>query len=157
MMMIFGMTVFMRQTLPYQTLDNNKEYRWVAASRTGVRPAQQFLGVGEETITLNGELRPEITGGKLSLLVLETMANTGRAWPLLSGNGVPYGMFVITSVKATHTDFLSNGDARKITFTLTLKRVDETLVALFGDLKQQAEAVIGKAGEQASQLMEPLS
>lgn len=157
MMMIFGMTVFMRQTLPYQTMTQSNDYRWAVASRIGVRPAQQFLGPGDETITLTGELRPEITGGVPSLLVLEKMAAAGRAWPLLSGSGTPYGMFVITSVNATHTDFLSNGTARKITFTMTLKRVDESLVALFGDLKQQAEEVIGKVGQKASQLMGMLS
>lgn len=157
MMMILGMMVFQRQTLPYQTMDHTKTYRWASNSRIGVRPSQQFLGAGEETITLTGELRPEITGGAISLFLLNVMAAEGRAWPLLSGNGIPYGMFVITSVKGTHEELLSNGVARKINFTITLQRVDPSLIALFGDLKQQAEEVINKVGNKASQLLENLS
>ncbi|MEJ5174720.1 phage tail protein, partial [Erwinia sp. MYb416] len=79
-----------------------------------------------------------------------------RAWPLLSGNGIPYGMFVITSVNGTHSDLLQNGTARKISFDITLKRVDPSLLEMFGDLKQQAEEVINKVGNNASKLLESL-
>jgi len=153
MMMILGMMVFERRTLPYQTMTRNSDYRWASGSRVGTRPTLQFLGVGEESIKLSGELRPEITGGVISLFLLEQMAQQGRAWPLLGGNGMPYGMFVITSVNDTHTDFLQNGSARKINFDITLKRVDENLVSMFGDLKRQAEEVINQVGKKASQLI----
>lgn len=153
MMMILGMMVFERRTLPYQTMTRNSDYRWASGSRIGTRPTLQFLGAGEESIKLSGELRPEITGGVISLFVLEQMAQQGRAWPLLGGNGIPYGMFVIASMNGTYTDFLQNGSARKITFDITLKRVDENLVSMFGDLKQQAEDMINQVGKKASQLM----
>lgn len=39
---------------------------------------------------------------------------------------------------------------RKIDFTLTLTRVDESLAALYGDIGEQANALIGKAGNMAS-------
>lgn len=156
MMMILGMMVFVRQTLPYQTMKHDSDYRWASGSRIGTRPSQQFLGVGDETITLTGELRPEITGGVISLFALKVMAEQGRAWPLFSGNGIPYGMFVIAKVNATHTDLLQNGTARKISFDITLKRVDPSLVELFGDLKEQAEQVINKVGNSASALLESL-
>ncbi|WP_421507055.1 phage tail protein [Erwinia rhapontici] len=153
MMMILGMMVFERRTLPYQTMKQTSDYRWASGSRIGTRQSQQFLGVGDETITLSGELRPEITGGVASLFALNIMATQGRAWPLLSGNGIPYGMFVITSVNGTHSDLLQNGTARKISFDITLKRVDPSLLEMFGDLKQQAEEVINQVGKKASQLI----
>lgn len=156
MMMILGMMVFQRQTLPYQTMTHNSGYRWASSSRVGTRSSQQFLGVGDETIILNGELRPEITGGIVSLFLLNIMAAQGCAWPLLSGNGIPYGMFVIVSVDAVHGDLHSNGMARKITFTITLKRVDPSLVELFGDLKPQVEEMVNKVGKKASVLLEKL-
>ncbi len=34
-------------------------------------------------LTLSGVLMPEITGGRLSLLALEQMAEQGKAWPLI--------------------------------------------------------------------------
>ncbi len=38
-------------------------------------------------LTLSGVLMPEITGGRLSLLALEQMAEQGKAWPLIEGSG----------------------------------------------------------------------
>lgn len=59
MMLALGMFVFMRQTLPHQTMQRESDYRWPSNSRIGKRDAFQFLGVGEENITLAGVLYPE--------------------------------------------------------------------------------------------------
>lgn len=150
MMMIYGLMPFMRQTLPYQGLDHNVNYRWASTSRIGTRAASQFLGAGDEKITLSGELRPEITGGTVSLLALKEMADGGRAWPLIAGNGLIYGMYVVEGFTEKHSELLSDGSARKIGFTLSLRRVDESLIAMFGDLKQQAETLIDRAGNLSS-------
>ena len=83
MMLALGMFVFMRQTLPHQTMQRESDYRWPSNSRIGKRDAFQFLGVGEENITLAGVLYPELTGGKLTMTTLRLMAEEGRAWPLL--------------------------------------------------------------------------
>ena len=58
-MLALGMFVFMRQTLPHQTMQRESDYRWPSNSRIGKRDAFQFLGVGEENITLAGVLYPE--------------------------------------------------------------------------------------------------
>lgn len=52
---------------------------------------------------------PEITGGTLSLLMLETMADQGRAGPLIEGSGTIYGVFVVNSISQTKTDFSPMG------------------------------------------------
>ena len=143
MMLVLGMFVFQLQTLPYQSLQRDVDYRWPANSRVGQRPAMQFLGVNEEKIVLSGSLLPEITGGRLSLLALNLMADEGRAWPLLDGSGTIYGMFVINSVSETYTEFFADGSARKIDFTVSLTRVDESLTAMFGDIQKQADSLVG--------------
>lgn len=74
---------FMRQTLPHQTMQRESDYRWPSNSRIGKRDAYQFLGVGEENITLAGVLYPELTGGKLTMTTLRLMAEEGergRCW-----------------------------------------------------------------------------
>ncbi|HEN3356287.1 TPA: phage tail protein [Yersinia enterocolitica] len=144
MMLSLGLFVFMRQTTPYQNMNRNIDYRWPTNNRIGLRPAAQFLGVDSEKITLSGVLLPELTGGKLSLLALELMAAQGKAWPLIEGDGTIYGMFVIESLSQTDTLFFANGSARRIEFTLKLLRIDESLTAMFGDLQQQADQLIGK-------------
>lgn len=134
MMLALGMFVFMRQTLPYQTLQRDAEYRWPSNSRVGKRDAFQFLGVGEEKITLAGVLYPELTGGRMTMTTIRLMAEEGRAWPLLDGTGMIYGMYVINSVSDTGSVFFSDGTARKIDFTLTLTRVDLHLLHCTGIL-----------------------
>ncbi|EIW9342156.1 phage tail protein [Klebsiella pneumoniae] len=150
MMLALGMFVFMRQTLPHQTLQRDAEYRWPSNSRVGKRDSFQFLGPGEEKITLAGTLYPELTGGKLTMTAIRLMADQGRAWPLLDGTGTIYGMYVINNISETGSLFFSDGTPRKIDFTLTLTRVDESLAALYGDIGEQAKSLIGKAGNMAS-------
>ncbi|MGO3395548.1 MAG: phage tail protein [Serratia proteamaculans] len=134
MMMVLGLFVFMRQTAPYQNFEQQIGWRHPSNSRVGQRPATQFLGQDDETITLSGTLLPEFTGGTLSLEALRLMADTGLSWPLIEGTGFIYGMFVITSLSKTRTVFFKDGAARRIEFTLSLKRVDANLRHLMGDL-----------------------
>jgi len=152
-MLTLGFFVFQLQTVPYQSLQRSVDYRWPSNSRIGQRPTVQFLGVSEEKITLSGVLMPEITGGRLSLLALNVMADEGKAWPLLEGSGTIYGMFVVNSISETRTEFFSDGSARKIEFTLTLTRVDESLTGMFGDLKAQANDLLTNAGDYTKGLL----
>ncbi|NLS55686.1 phage tail protein [Hafnia alvei] len=149
MMLTLGLFVFQLQTLPYQSLQQSLDYRWPSNNRIGQRGAYQFLGIGEDKITLSGVLLPEITGGALSMLALKTMAELGKAWPLIGGDGAIYGMYVVASMTKTQSVFFADGSARRIEFSMTLTRVDESLGAMFGDLQQQANDLAGQAGEMA--------
>lgn len=42
MMLALGMFVFMRQTLPHQTMQRESDYRWPSNSRIGKRDAFSF-------------------------------------------------------------------------------------------------------------------
>ncbi|MDO6525427.1 phage tail protein [Motilimonas sp. 1_MG-2023] len=132
MMMTLGFFVFSRQTLPYQTEQDDKQYRHAANSRIGTRPSYQFLGVGEQTKQLAGVLLPEITGGEPSLKQLEEMAETGKAYPLLDGPGRLHGMFVINGISTTKAELFSDGAARRIEFSVQLTRIDDRERALLG-------------------------
>ncbi|AKH88147.1 phage tail protein [Edwardsiella tarda] len=153
MMLTLGMFVFQLQTTPYQSLQRDVDYRYPSNSRVGKRPAIQFLGVNEERITLSGVLLPEITGGRLSMLALDAMAAEGKAWPLIGGDGTIFGMFVASSIHETRTVFFADGAPRRIEFSLTLTRVDESFVTMFGDLKKQAEGMIGNATAAANKMV----
>ncbi|HGE8473276.1 TPA: phage tail protein [Serratia marcescens] len=125
MMMVYGMFVFMLQSAPYQSLARTSSFRHVNNERIGRSASWQYIGAGEDAITLSGALYPEVTGGDVSLEVLRTMAYTARPWPLIEGTGVIYGMFVIDSITETRTEFFADGKAKKIEFTLSLKKVSE--------------------------------
>lgn len=145
MMMILGFYVFMLRTVPYQSLEYQRSWRHASNGRINRRPTTQFLGPDNDTLTLSGVLMPEITGGRLSLLALETMAEQGKAWPLIEGSGTIYGMFVIESLSQTKTAFFADGAPRQIEFNLSLKRVDESLEDMLGDLASQLKDGISTA------------
>lgn len=133
MMMTLGFFVFSRLTVPYQSSQHEMVWRHPTNSRVGARPSAQFLGVGDETLTLSGVLMPEITGGELSLDALRKMADTGKAYPLIEGRGTVTGFFVIEKISKGRSEFFSDGAARKIEFTIELKRVDEKNTSLIAN------------------------
>lgn len=130
-MMAYGLFVFGLHTVPYQQLQRQTQWRHPSSSRIGKRPARQFIGPGDDTITLSGLLYPEITGGRVSLTLLRAMADTGKAWPLIEGNGTAYGFYVIEDLGETGTTFFADGSPRKIDFNLKLERADDD-VSLIG-------------------------
>ncbi|HEK1560297.1 TPA: phage tail protein, partial [Pseudomonas aeruginosa] len=115
------------------------EWRHASSSRIGAQPARQFVGRGDDTITLPGVLLPELAGSALSLDVLRQMADTGSAWPMVEGTGRIYGLWVIERVTETRTLFFADGTPRRIEFSLELKRIDDGRTDLLG-------SVLGTAG-----------
>jgi phage protein U len=131
-MMTLGMFVFGLSTLTYQELQRQTAWRHNSTSRIGAAPARQFLGRGDDSITLPGVLLPELCGSLLELDTLRAMADTGKAYALIASTGVVYGQFVIESLSETRTLFFSDGTPRRVEFSLTLQRVDTDQVDLLG-------------------------
>lgn len=127
MMMAYGMFIFMLDTVPYQALQQETAWRHVKNDRVGKSAKWQYIGTGEDSITLTGTLYPEVTGGDVSLTTLRTMAYGGKPWPLIEGTGSIYGMFVITNITENRSEFMKDGKAQKIEFTLSLKKVSEDI------------------------------
>lgn len=127
MMMIYGMFVFQLSTLPHQQIQQSRNWRHVKNERINRSASWQYIGAGDDTITLSGLLYPEITGGEVSLTALTSLAYVGRPWPLIDGVGQIYGMYVITGLNTTRSELDRYGRARKIEFTVTFERVDEDL------------------------------
>lgn len=132
MMLSLGMFVFSLSTLAYQELQRQTNWRHASNNRVGAPPALQFVGRGDDTITLPGIILPELAGSVLSLDALRLMANTGKAWPMVEGTGRIYGLWVIESLSETKTVFFRDGTPRRIEFTLTLKRTDDDRIDLLG-------------------------
>ena len=132
MMLALGMFVFSLSTAAYQELQRQTDWRHASNSRIGAAPARQFVGRGDDSITLPGVILPELAGSALSLDALRLMANTGKAWPMVEGSGRIYGLWVIESLSETKTLFFRDGTPRRIEFTLSLKRIDDDRIDLLG-------------------------
>lgn len=125
MFLALGTFVFGMDTLPYQQLQRSLSWRHPTTDRVGARAARQFLGVGDESVRIQGVLAPEVAGDVVSLAVLEQMANDGDPYPLVNGAGAVLGVFVITAMDQTGTYFYPDGSPRRIEFSLTLDRTDD--------------------------------
>lgn len=126
MMMALGMFVFGLPTVAYQSLRRSTEWRHPSNSRMGARPAYQYVGPGEDTITLGGTVIPQIMGSSGSLQLLRRMGNTGKAYVMVDGLGTVHGAFIIERLEEEGSMFFVHGVAQKTDFTITLKCVDDS-------------------------------
>ncbi|MCL6619945.1 MAG: phage tail protein [Thermomonas hydrothermalis] len=124
-MMTLGTFVFSLPTLAYQQLQRQIAWRHATSDRVGARAAAQYLGVGEETIQLEGTVAKELTAGEPSLNMLRDLAEDGQPLPLVDGRGYVYGAYVIKAIGETQRTFFPDGAARELQFQLELLRVDE--------------------------------
>jgi len=121
-LMTLGLFVFELTSAPFETIARQTDHRWASKDRAGGPPAQQYVGPGADAITVDGLLMPELTGGNATLDKLREMAAEGKAWILVSGDGRNLGKFFIGGVSQRESHHTSNGLARRIEFTLSLKR-----------------------------------
>jgi len=123
-LLTIGMFVFGIPRVTYSELERRAGWNWGKNERYGARAAAQFLGPGEEKITLNGVLVPEIAGSFSDIERLREMAASGEAWPLTLGNGEVLGDFVILNVDERWRDIIAGGRGRVMDFAVDLMRVD---------------------------------
>lgn len=119
-MMALGAFRFSLDTAAYQSLERSHSWRWEGIDRIGVRPAQQFVGPGEETVTMSGSIYPAYRGGLKQLPAMRAEADKGEPLLLVDGTGLSWGQYCITKIDETQTVFFSNGMPRKIDFTISL-------------------------------------
>ena len=121
MMMCLGQFVFSLTTIAHQELQRQTNWRHGNTSRIGARPALQYMGPGDDTITLPGVILPEF-GNRAALDEIDQMADTGEPFVLVDGIGRVYGQYVITDKTETASYFDQIGTPKRIEFSITLKR-----------------------------------
>ena len=121
-MMQLGAFQFGINTAAYQGLSRSDEWRWPDQERFGQAPALQYTGPGATTITLDGILYPEWRGGLGQLDAMRAEAGKGKPLVLVDGRGQALGMWVIERVDESQSIFAAGGVARRVEFTLQLKR-----------------------------------
>ena len=144
MMAALGQFVFGLSTLSFNDLQRSQEWRHPSSSRVGDRPARQYVGQGDDKITLTGLQVPEFMGDMKAIDRLATMADAGKAYNLCTGDGQALGCWVIESLNTTRTVFIREGVARKVEFTLALARVDDRQADPSGGLDTGPDGGVGK-------------
>jgi len=123
MLAAIGMFVFETDSLLFDEFARKRSWRHARTERFGAIAASQFVGPGDDDVTLSGRLVPGLAGRWSSLQRIAEMADTGEAFPLADGTGTILGQFTIEGLDETHRSLIDNGRARLIDFTLTLRRV----------------------------------
>lgn len=132
MMMSLGQFVFSLNTLAFDELKRQTTWRHPSNSRVGQRPARQFVGPGDDLINLTGVQVPEFMGSRQSLPQLRDMADSGRAWALVDAVGGVFGAWVIESISETGSVFVAQGVPRRVSFDLSLAKVDDKMADASG-------------------------
>ena len=125
MILSLGMFAFSIPTLAHDELQRRSDWKHARTGRVGARDASQYVGPGDDKISINGTAFAELSDGRASLDQLRDMANTGDAWPLLDGAGRVYGAFVIESIDERQKVFLPDGTPRRIDFGIDLTLVED--------------------------------
>ncbi len=129
MMMMLDGFIFELYTAAFQEINRKTAQRWVSQARVGKPSMHQYLGPGDDNITLPGTIYPELCGpdAKLSLTQLRSMADKGKPYILIAdagGAGVVLGQWFIDSIDDDRSEFL-HGSAQKIDFTVHLTKYPE--------------------------------
>ena len=130
-----GFFVFHTATIPYHGIDRSQSWRHPHKSIVGndSPPPSQYTGKEPDTITIQAELRPEVTGGDMSINLLRSMADGGKPWPLILGTGQLLGSYVITDIQDKQSQLMYDGKARAISFSMSLKKIADHAFGLEGE------------------------
>jgi phage protein U len=124
-MMKLGDFTFSVELAAYNQFRRNTSYRWPAQERINRIANLQFVGPGEETVTLAGAYFPQVTGRYAVMDDLRELAAQGKPQLLVGGLGHVFGYFVIERVEDSANLFLKNGIPKQVEFSLELKKYGE--------------------------------
>lgn len=123
-MLMLGSFKFSLNNAVFQEMRRSTQYKWASQERFGQLAARQFVGLGDDTITLPGVIYPSYKGRTNAMQDLREMAEQGLPYTLLDGQGNIYGRWIITTVDETKSVFAMFAQPRKIEFTVTLELFD---------------------------------
>lgn len=110
----------------------------------GGMTAREFMGEGDDKITLSGQLLPFKTGGLTELELARRLMLAGQQLPVLRGDGVRLGWFTIDKISEGHKELMRDGVGFFIRHSLELSRVSPigasasvigTILSLFGKME----------------------
>ncbi|MGX2040663.1 phage tail protein [Methylocaldum sp. MU1018] len=127
-LLMLGDFIFELRTAPFQQRQRSTQQRWAANNRVGLPPAHQYVGPGDDTLTLSGVLYHEVTGHAPDVEALRVLAAKGEPQLMVDDGGYLRGWWIVEGVDETGSEFFADGTPRKLEFTVHLKRTDRPIV-----------------------------
>lgn len=123
-MMLYQLGALTMQVQPFNVHEISREAGadFAAKDVMGAMRPREFMGEGDEAITLTGRLFPEKFGGLGGLSALDQMRRSGVPQILMRGDGAVLGWFLIEKIteKGEHLD--AQGVGRMIEVAIGLVR-----------------------------------
>lgn len=91
----------------------------------GARQPLEYVGEGEQKLTIQGKLIPRHLGGLNTMAEVHAMRVAASGQLLVRGDGKVLGWFVIETVEENSTMLGRDGVGQQIDFTITLARADK--------------------------------
>ena len=88
----------------------------------GSLPGREFMGEGDEKLSISGQLLPSKIGGLTELEALHAMRRSGQRLPVMRGDGKMFGWFVIEDIRESHSQLLANGIGFTVKHTISLTK-----------------------------------
>ena len=157
-MMTLGDYVFSIESAPVDKLDRVAEYRWASQEAIGARPSWQWLGPGQETVTLSGVGFPAWRGGARQAEALRAAAAAGEPLRLMDGSGRVLGFWVVRRIEERRSGLLAGGGPRRIEYRLelALHAAPSASAATSPAIEDSGIALLGSAAEADFQRIELL-
>jgi phage protein U len=121
-LMSLGLFVFGMDTANYDAFTQRIAWRHDEAERFMERAASQYVGPGDDVVSLSGRIIPGIAGKYSAIDTLIEMGGTGEHWLLMNAVGRVLGFYRIERIEQVYADIMAGGIPRSIGFTLDLKR-----------------------------------
>jgi phage protein U len=118
---------FNLDTVAFDSLRRSTEFRWASQERLSRRPAQQGVGMGDDKITLKGQIFPGFKGGLKQLDTLRTIGGRLQPLTLTTGYGDVLGTWCLKSVDEDQSALMQGGIPRKQEFTLEFTRYGDDM------------------------------
>lgn len=122
-LLALGPHVFEIAPLNFQALDRQTEALWPSIPRFGNAPGRQFVGYGENPVTISGLLFPEEFGGRMEFEAIRATQAAATpvmmvGWATAGAAGRVFGKVVILSVTDTQSIISASGQGRKLEYTI---------------------------------------
>ena len=119
--MALGEYRFSMSTAAYDSFKRETKWRWASQERLNRTPAKQYIGPGDDTITLDGVIYPHYRGGLQQIDTMRYEADKGEPLLLVDGLGYIYDYWVITQISETQSQIWQSGIPLKQQFSISLE------------------------------------
>lgn len=84
------------------------------------RSPREFMGPGDDKITISGQLLPTRIGGLTQLEMAASLMNSGQRLPVMRGDGKMFGWYAIETINEAHADLERSGVGFTVNYTISL-------------------------------------